>query len=134
MVIDGKVEFFAATLIHVLDLGGGAHGGINAQAQETFEEGLQLPPLHLATAGVRNDELFKLIELNSRSPVETVGDIEALISGTLVCARRIEALVGEHGLQRLQGAIDEYLAHTEAWMRCGAGQASTRFLRGFGRH
>jgi N-methylhydantoinase B len=117
VVIDGRVEFFAATLIHVLDLGGGAHGGINAQAQETFEEGLQLPPLHLATAGVRNDELFKLIELNSRSPVETVGDIEALTSGTLVCARRITALVAEHGLERLHGAVAAYLAQTEAWMR-----------------
>jgi N-methylhydantoinase B len=115
--IDGCVEFFAATLIHVLDLGGAAHGGINAQATETLEEGLQIPPLHLERAGVRNEGLVKLIGLNSRSPIETIGDIDALASGALVCSRRVQALVAEHGLDRVQRAVADYLADTQAWTR-----------------
>jgi N-methylhydantoinase B len=119
VVVAGRVELFTATLIHVLDLGGGAHGGINAQAIETFEEGLQIPPLRLDRAGERNRDLVRLIELNSRSPVETMGDIDALAAGALVCARRVQALVAEHGLARLRAAIDRYLAETEARTRAG---------------
>ena len=79
--VDGAVRYFTASLIHVLDLGGSAHGGINASALETFEEGLQLPPMHWERAGVRNDDLVRLIRLNSRSPAETIGDIDALGRG-----------------------------------------------------
>jgi N-methylhydantoinase B len=114
VVIDGTVELFTATLIHVLDLGGGAHGGINTQAQETLEEGLQLPPLHYAHGGVRNDELVKLIRLNSRSGVETIGDIDALAAGALVCARRLETMFEHHGGIRLHEVIRRYLDETEA--------------------
>ena len=49
--VDGTVRYFTASLIHVLDLGGAAHGGINAQAMETFEEGVQIPPMHWRARG-----------------------------------------------------------------------------------
>ena len=90
--VDGAVRYFTASLIHVLDLGGSAHGGINASALETFEEGLQLPPMHWERAGVRNDDLVRLIRLNSRSPAETIGDIDALGRGHARrrAARRID--------------------------------------------
>ena len=115
--VDGTVQYFTASLIHVLDLGGSAHGGINASALETFEEGLQLPPLYWERAGVRNDELVRLIALNSRSPAETVGDIDALSAGTRVAAQRIEAMIAEHGAAAFAGIIERYLDATEARTR-----------------
>jgi N-methylhydantoinase B len=115
--VDGVIRAFTASLIHVLDLGGSAHGGINAAALETFEEGVQLPPLYWEQAGVRNDGLVKLIRLNSRSPEETVGDIDALAAGTLVAARRVEAMKREDGPDAFDQIVERYLDQTEARTR-----------------
>jgi N-methylhydantoinase B len=129
VVVEGAVQLFTATLIHVLDLGGGAHGGINTQARETFEEGLQLPPLHFAHGGVRNEELLKLIRLNSRSGIETIGDIDALAAGTFVCAQRVKELFARHGHDRLHAAIARLLDETEAQARTSiAGLPDGRYV------
>jgi N-methylhydantoinase B len=115
--VAGEVRFFTASLIHVLDLGGAAHGGINAQARETYEEGLQIPPMRWAREGMRNEDLVRLLMVNSRAPDETVGDIEALVAGTLVAAQRIEALIDEHGLAVIDDIVERYLATTETRVR-----------------
>jgi len=117
--VDGAVRYFTASLIHVLDLGGAAHGGINAQAMETFEEGVQIPPMHWIRDGERNEDLARLVALNSRSPAETVGDIDALAAGTLVAARRVDALIREHGAEPFDRAVERYLDQTEALTRAG---------------
>jgi len=115
--IDGRPRYVTAALIHVLDLGGAAHGGVHTGALETFEEGLQIPPVHYEAGGARNHELVKLLSLNSRAPVETIGDIDALVAGTRVFARRLQALVAEHGLARFADAVRRYLDEAEARTR-----------------
>jgi N-methylhydantoinase B len=130
VVIDGAVELFTATLIHVLDLGGAAHGGINTGAQETLEEGLQLPPLHYSHGGIRNDELVKLIRLNSRSGVETIGDIDALAAGALVCARRLGTMFEQYGTVRLHQVMARYLDETEAQTRAAIAGLTEGCYRG----
>ncbi len=48
---DGRVTYFAGTLIHVADVGGVSAAGLASLATDTFVEGLLLPPVHLARAG-----------------------------------------------------------------------------------
>ena len=128
--VDGTVRYFTASLIHVLDLGGSAHGGINASALETFEEGLQLPPLYWHRAGVRNEDLVRLISLNSRSPAETIGDIDALAAGTLVAAQRIETMIREHGADVFEAIVARYLDATEARTRADISAIDDGVYRG----
>jgi N-methylhydantoinase B len=128
--VDGEVRYFTATLIHVLDLGGGAHGGINAQAMETYEEGVQIPPMHWSRGGVRNEDLARLLALNSRSPAETVGDIDALAAGTLVAARRVDTMIREHGADAFAAVVERYLAQTEALTRAGIARIPDGSYRG----
>jgi N-methylhydantoinase B len=130
--VDGEIRWWTATLIHVLDLGGAAHGGINAQARETFEEGLQLPPLRWLRAGVRDEDLVRLIRLNSRSPAETIGDIDALAAGCLVAAQRVEALIAEHGADGLERIVDRWLDDTEARTRAAIARIPDGTWRGHG--
>ena len=47
---DGRVVFFAGTLIHVADVGGTSVAGLAALATDTFAEGLLLPPVRLYAA------------------------------------------------------------------------------------
>jgi N-methylhydantoinase B len=111
--VDRRPAFMTAALIHVLDLGGSAHGGVNAHATETLEEGIQIPPLHYENGGSRNEELVKLLRLNSRAPDETLGDIDALAAGTLISSRRLQALVVQHGPAHINDAVTSYLDQTE---------------------
>jgi len=128
--VAGEIRWWTATLIHVLDLGGAAHRGIDAQARETFEEGLQLPPLRWMRAGVRDEDLVRLIRLNSRSPEETVGDIDALAAGCLVAAQRIEALIDEHGADGLERIVERWLDDTEARTRAAIARIPDGTWRG----
>ena len=109
--------YFAGTIIHVADLGGGYAGGVAATAQDMFAEGMNLPPVHLFRAGEPEAVVWKIIENNSRTPEKVIGDIRALVSGANVMARRVEELVERYGIAGLAEHVEDYIAYTETRMR-----------------
>src|SRR5947208_14955366 len=115
--VDVIVRYFTATLIHVADVGGMVSGGSTATATEVYQEGLQLPPIRVATADGLIDDVLRVLALNSRTPVNVLGDLNALVSGTTVARRRLEALADEHGASGLAAGIESYLDYTERRMR-----------------
>jgi N-methylhydantoinase B len=110
-------HYFAGTIIHVADIGGGYAGGVAATAQDMFAEGLILPPLHLYRAGEPEAVVWTILENNSRTPDKVIGDIRALVSGVNVMARRIEELIERYGVEGLAAYVDDYLDYTETRMR-----------------
>jgi N-methylhydantoinase B len=90
---EGRVVFFAGTLIHVADLGGNAVAGLAALATDTFAEGLLLPPVHLYRNGQPVGDVLNIIACNSRAPDKVIGDVRALVAGVNVIARRVEELL-----------------------------------------
>src|SRR5439155_134977 len=76
---DGRVAFFAGTLIHVADVGGVSAAGLAALATDTFVEGLLLPPVRLARGGEPADDVLRIIGRNSRTPDKVRGAVPALI-------------------------------------------------------
>ena len=110
-------HYFAGTIIHVADLGGGYAGGVAATAQDMFAEGLIVPPLHLFREGEPVEVVWKILENNSRTPDKVIGDIRALVSGVNVMARRVEELMERYGVATFAAYIDDYLAYTERRMR-----------------
>ena len=115
--VDDAVAYFTGTLIHVADLGGTAAGGIAPDATDVFAEGLQLPPVRLYHAGERVADLHRLLALNSRTPARVIGDVDALVAGTAVAARRTEELIERYGAVELQRRIDDYIVGVERRMR-----------------
>lgn len=110
-------HYFAGTIIHVADLGGGYAGGVAATAQDMFAEGMNLPPVHLYRAGEPEAVVWKIIENNSRTPEKVIGDIRALVSGANVIARRVGELVERYGIVGLAEHVEGYLTYTESRMR-----------------
>ena len=45
--VDGKRVAITGTLIHHVDVGGGAAGGYSANATEIYQEGIRIPPLKI---------------------------------------------------------------------------------------
>ncbi|MED7925707.1 hydantoinase B/oxoprolinase family protein [Nonomuraea sp. LP-02] len=115
--VGGAPAYFTATMIHVSDLGGLSAGGMAPLATDIFLEGLQLPPVRLATEAGLDPAIEAVLRANSRTPDKVMGDVRALVAGTAVAAARLEALLAEHGEKGLAAGIEDYLDHTEARTR-----------------
>jgi N-methylhydantoinase B len=98
--VDNKLEGFVATLAHQIDVGGMAPGGMAVYSTEIFQEGLRLPILKLYEAGKPNEAIFRIIERNTRQPIEVLGDIRAQLAA---CGK------GEQGFSKL---IERYGSET----------------------
>jgi N-methylhydantoinase B len=61
----------------MLDIGGRI---LSAEAREVYEEGFLIPITKLFRAGERNEELFRLLKANVRTPREVEGDLYAMAS------------------------------------------------------
>ncbi|MQY02925.1 hydantoinase B/oxoprolinase family protein [Actinomadura macrotermitis] len=117
--VDGAPAYFTGTLIHVADLSGLSAGGMASDATDVYLEGLQLPPVRIATADGLVDDLVRVLAANSRTPDKLVGDLRALIAGANVAARRLEEIIETHTPDGLARGVADYLAHTERRMREG---------------
>jgi 5-oxoprolinase (ATP-hydrolysing) len=94
----GRVVALVGTVGHVADIGGSRD---SLRAREIFDEGLQIPPMKLAKAGVDNEDLFAIITENVRNPSQVVGDIQAFMSANRIGAQRLLAFMEEYGLADL---------------------------------
>ena len=103
--VGDEVRFFVASRAHHADVGGMSPGSI-PMSTELYQEGIILPPVKLAEAGVRSESVIKLITANSRAPEERLGDLEAQLAAQRVGERRLRGLVefarlgGSRGAQR----------------------------------
>ncbi|MFI6176886.1 hydantoinase B/oxoprolinase family protein [Nonomuraea sp. NPDC051191] len=113
----GAPAYFTATMIHVSDLGGLSAGGMAPLATDIFLEGLQLPPVRLATRDGLEPAVEAVLRANSRTPDKVMGDVRALVAGTAVAASRVEALLAEYGEEGLAAGVADYLDHTETRTR-----------------
>jgi N-methylhydantoinase B len=114
---DGRVVFFAGTLIHVADLGGNAVAGLAALATDTFAEGLLLPPVHLYRNGDPVDDVLAIIARNSRAPDKVIGDVRALVAGVNVIARRVEELLERFGTTTVERFVRASIEDAERRVR-----------------
>jgi N-methylhydantoinase B len=113
----GRPHFFAATLVHVADLGGAVAGGLSSLASDTFAEGMALPPVRLYAAGESNDDVWRILGSNSRTPSKVLGDIHALVAGTYVLGASIEQMQQRFGIEQLSTFIADHLDATERQTR-----------------
>ncbi len=88
-----------ACCCHQVDIGGLGQG---ADGRSIYEEGLQIPPLHLARAGVLNEDLLAMVCGNVRMPYEVRGDIISYVTANDSAARQLLALLAELGAEDIE--------------------------------
>ena len=110
----GRIVAFTGSVAHSPDLGGVTrYNG----AADVFEEGLQIPMMHLYRASEPNQTLLDIIAANSRVPREALGDLNAQLASHDVAERRLLAILDEYDLADLDVVGPAILDRTERAMR-----------------
>ncbi len=86
------IGFFAIN-VHWIDIGGSA-----PRSSDIFMEGLQLRSIKLWSKGEPIEEVYRIIENNTRLPVELMGDISAQLAGCFLGRDLTRDLAEKYGI------------------------------------
>ena len=113
----GELLGYSASVVHHIDLGGGAPG-LNPYAGDVHQEGIIFPPSKYNLHRDWNGGSFqRMIAANVRMPEATIGDLNAQFAANTIGAKRLQALARRYGRDGLVGAMDEMLSYSERRMR-----------------
>ena len=102
---EGELLAWLGASGHQLDTGGMDPGGFSIKAVDTHQEGLRMPPVKLAEAGVVREDVVAWIMNQVRDPLvglDVRGQIAALNTGR----RRIQELIEAWGLDAVKAVMN----------------------------
>ena len=106
------IGFFAIN-VHWIDIGGVPSG----HTTDIFMEGLQLRSIKLWSKGEPIEEVYRIIENNTRLPIDLMGDISAQLAGCFLGRDLTIALAEKYGIATFNAAIATILDQAEAAAR-----------------
>ena len=95
---DQQVVALFANTCHVVDVGG---RGFGPDARQVFEEGINIPILHLFQEGTANETLLDIIRTNVREPQQVIGDIFSFAASNDIGSKRLRDMMQEFKLENL---------------------------------
>ena len=114
---EGRIVAFVANIAHHADVGGMLPGSEAAVCRSIFQEGIRIPPVRIMRGGEVNRDVFDILLLNSRTPAERVGDLQAQFASNVVGVRGFEALIARYGVAEVEVTVAAYLDFTERRFR-----------------
>jgi N-methylhydantoinase B len=105
---EDRLAGFFAINVHWIDVGGSV-----PRSRDIFEEGLQLRSIKLWSKGAPIEEVYRIIENNTRTPDALMGDIEAQLAGCLMGRDLTRALAERYGIDTYLAAIAALLDQSE---------------------
>ena len=114
---DGKLFCWLASVGHWLDIGGNVPGGFNARATESFQEGVRIPPIKLASKGAINQDILAILAANSRVPQSNYGDLNGQLNALDLGTKRLHELLNSYGDDVVMSALDAFTQRAETLMR-----------------
>jgi N-methylhydantoinase B len=108
----GTLIGFFAINVHWIEI-----GGIQTNSTDIFMEGLQLRSIKLWSKGEPIEEVYRIIENNTRMPNELLGDIAAQLAGCLLGRELTAELANKYGIATFNRAVDLILDQSEAAAR-----------------
>lgn len=102
---------------HQLDVGGMEAGSLCPRATESFQEGINIPPVKLVKREKLRKDLFNMILSNSRLPSLLGLDLHALIASNEVAKKRFSLIVEKYGAETVKKVIGESLDLSERKLR-----------------
>ena len=111
---EGKIVAWAGSVAHSPDIGGRIR---SADATSVYEEGFQIPPMKVLSAGQINKTLESLLRKNVRVPDQVMGDLYAQFTGLSLMERQVLLLMREYKLEDIEELSSELRSRSEKAMR-----------------
>ena len=112
-----------ATVVHHIDLGGGAPG-LNPNAGDVHEEGITFPPSkYTIEKDWMGGPFERLVRANVRMPEATIGDLNAQFAANAVGAERLRDLCRKFSSETISVAMSEMLDYSERRIRTAISKA-----------
>jgi N-methylhydantoinase B len=114
---DDELLGFAGNIGHVAEVGGKAPGSFASDATEVYQEGLRLPPVKLFERGRYNEQVWRIILANHRTPKNTWGDFHAMAGALRVGERRVRALCDRYDVDTVTRGAAKLIDYSERRLR-----------------
>ena len=114
---EGKLQGWAIAIGHIAEVGGMAPGGFAGEATEIFQEGVRIPPVKIKKAGVDNNDIWRMILANVRTPRTNYGDLRALIAAVDLGERQMIEVLKKYGTVEVQQIVGDLLDYAERRMK-----------------
>ena len=114
---NGEIRGFAVAIGHIAEVGGMVPGGFCGEATEIFHEGLRIPPVKIVRKGVHDDDIWRLLLANVRTPRYNYGDLRALISAVDLGERRMLEIFEKYGADVVDATCNDLMDYSERRMR-----------------
>ncbi len=108
---------FMVVVMHWIDVGGRDIGSLSKFATDIFQEGIQFRTVKLRSRGEPVREIYRMIEHNTRFPVEMMGDINSQIGGCLLGRDSVAELAGRYGIETFRSTLEIIWDQSEAEAR-----------------
>jgi N-methylhydantoinase B len=115
----GELLALVSNQAHHVDVGGFAPGSMPFGVYETFQEGIQIPPIKIVKRGVVAEDILELISDNVRTNDEFKGDIMAQVACNNMGEQRLVELLDKYGKEMVLFYMDEIMNYSERRMREG---------------
>jgi N-methylhydantoinase B len=109
---------YVASRAHHSDIGGSTPGSMPL-AREIYEEGLRIPPVRLYRSGTRNEDLWRMLLANVRTPAERAGDLDAQLAALNTGAARLLEIAARRGRDETLGAMAALIAYADRLVAAG---------------
>jgi N-methylhydantoinase B len=109
---------FVAARAHHSDVGGITPGSMPL-AREIVQEGLRIPPVRLFSRGERNEDLWRLVLSNVRTPGERAGDLDAQLAALHAGRIRLLEMVDRRGLPAVRSAMRDLIGYADRLVAAG---------------
>lgn len=114
---EGELMCFVGGHVHNTDMGGAVPASLSRTLTEIQQEGIRFPPTKIVRAGVLNEELMQLMEINVRSPEQNRGDLNAQIAMLMTGERRVLEIIERFGAAAFKEGIQALLDYSEEQAR-----------------
>ncbi len=112
-----KLVGFAAVRAHWSDIGGSVPGSFSTNSVDIYSEGLIFNCIKVVRGGKEDLEIMRFINDNTRFARETFGDLRSQVAACRIGERRLQALVGRYGQERVFDAIHALWKRSEEHAR-----------------
>ena len=114
---NGRPIALAASMTHHQDVGGKTAGSVPTDSTEIFQEGIRIPPVVWARAGVFDETLTAVLRQNVRIPDIFIGDLHAQVAACKIAAVRVREAAEKFGHNALLVSFGTLLDRAEAMTR-----------------